>query len=437
LKLMPGRLRSLLDRALALLARVLVGTFFRDVEVLGRERIPRGVPLLLVANHVNSLIDPILVMGYLGVRPRILAKSTLWRHPVVAPLLLLAGAVPVYRHQDDADVSRNLDTFSRCRQTLADGATVLLFPEGRSHNHPHQLPLKTGAARIALDTEQKFPGRGLAIVPVGLTYEDKEHFGSRVLVFVGDPIPVAPYAETYERHGRTAVRELTARMADELGAVTISHGTWEEARLVERAASVLADDAPLSRRFSLRAQVMRERDVLLRQEPERARALEEAVAEYDRSLGALGLDEADLDPPAPPSAPGARGWKVLLVVPALVGVALNWLPFKVPGWLAAQISRTADEPATYKLLAALLTFPLFWSLEIATATALGGAGWALATAVAAPATGYAALVVFARARPRGPSAHLMEHERLLAELRAHRARLRDALLDATRPAATR
>jgi glycerol-3-phosphate O-acyltransferase / dihydroxyacetone phosphate acyltransferase len=435
---MPGRLRSLLDRALALLARVLVGTFFRDVEVLGRERIPRGVPLLLVANHVNSLIDPILVMGYLGVRPRILAKSTLWRHPVVAPLLLLAGAVPVYRHQDDADVSRNLDTFSRCRQTLADGATVLLFPEGRSHNHPHQLPLKTGAARIALDTEQKFPGRGLAIVPVGLTYEDKEHFGSRVLVFVGDPIPVGPYAETYARHGRTAVRELTARMADELGAVTISHGTWEEARLVERATSVLSDDAPpLSRRFSLRAQVMRERDVLLRQEPERARALEQAVAEYDRSLGALGLDEADLDPPAPASPSGARGWRVLLVVPALVGVVLNWLPFKVPGWLAAQISRTADEPATYKLLAALLTFPLFWSLEVATACALGGAPWGLATAVAAPATGYAALVVFARGRPRGRSSHLVEHERLLAELRAHRARLRDALVDATRPSLTR
>jgi glycerol-3-phosphate O-acyltransferase/dihydroxyacetone phosphate acyltransferase len=435
---MPRGPRSLLDSALAVLARVLVGTFFRDVEVLGRERIPRGVPLLLVANHVNSLIDPILVMGYLGVRPRILAKSTLWRHPVVAPLLLLAGAVPVYRHQDDADVSRNLDTFSRCRRTLADGATVLLFPEGRSHNHPHQLPLKTGAARIALDTEQKFPGRGLSIVPVGLTYEDKEHFGSRVLVFVGDPIPVAPYAETYARHGRTAVRDLTARMADELGAVTISHGTWEEARLVERAASVLSDQAPpLSRRFSLRAQVMRERDALLRQEPERARALELAVAEYDRSLAALGLDEADLEPPGALAAPGARGWRALLVVPALVGVALNWLPFKVPGWLAAQISRTADEPATYKLLAALLTFPLFWSLEVATAAALGGAPWALATAVAAPATGYAALVVFARGRPRGRSSRLRVHERLLDELRSHRLRLREALLDATRPRATR
>src|SRR5689334_7654614 len=117
-------LRRALDGALARLARLLIGLFFREVEVVGSERIPRGVPLLLVANHVNSLIDPILVMGYVGVRPRILAKSTLWRHPVVAPLLMLAGAVPVFRHQDDADVSKNHDTFSRCRETLAKGGTV-------------------------------------------------------------------------------------------------------------------------------------------------------------------------------------------------------------------------------------------------------------------------------------------------------------------------
>jgi len=122
-------------------------------------------------------------------------------------------------------------------------------------------------------------------------------------------------------------------------------------------------------------------------------------------------------------------------VPALVGVVLNWLPFKAPGWLAAQISRTADEPATYKLLAALLTFPLCWTLEVAIAAALGGPAWAVATAVAAPATGYAALLVFARGRARGRSAHLLEHERLLAELRAHRLRLRDALVGATQPPA--
>src|SRR5262245_21392546 len=216
-------MRRLLDGVLAGLARLLIGLFFRDVEVVGRERIPRGVPLLLVANHVNSLIDPILVMGYVGARPRILAKSTLWRHPVVAPLLVLAGAVPVYRHQDDADVAKNHDTFGRCRETLAEGGTVLLFPEGKSHNQPHQLPLKTGAARIVLEAESAHGPLGLQVVPDGLTYEAKERFGSRVLVFVGDPIPVGPFVDAYRAHPRAAVRDLTARMSDELEAVTVGH----------------------------------------------------------------------------------------------------------------------------------------------------------------------------------------------------------------------
>jgi 1-acyl-sn-glycerol-3-phosphate acyltransferase len=424
-------LRPFLDAAMARLARLLLGLFFRDVEVVGRERIPRGVPLLIVANHVNSLIDPILVMGYVGVRPRILAKSTLWRHPVVAPLLMLAGAVPVFRHQDDADVSRNLDTFGRCRETLAAGGTVLLFPEGRSHNQPHQLPLKTGAARIALETEARHGPRGLQVVPVGLTYEAKDRFGSRVLVFVGDPIAVAPFVEAYRTHARTAVRELTARMADELEAVTVSHGTWEEARLVDRAARVMADDTVLSHRFSLRAQVMREYFALRRSAPERAASLERAVAAYDRSLAALGLEEADLDAAPAVAAPGGRGLEALLVVPGLIGVALNWLPFRLPGWISERLSRTPDEPATTKLLGGLVFFPLFWILEATIAARLGGALWGAALLVLAPATGYASLVAFARGRPwRGP--RLDAHERLLAELRTQRARLREALAESTR-----
>lgn len=423
-------MRRLLDRAVAGLARLLIGVFFREVEVVGRERIPRGVPLLLIANHVNSLIDPILVMGYVGARPRILAKSTLWRHPVVAPLLLLAGAVPVYRHQDDADVSRNLDTFARCRETLAAGGNVLLFPEGRSHNQPHQLPLKTGAARIALETEAKHGPLGLQVVPVGLTYEAKERFGSRVLVFVGEPLPVAPFVEAYRERARGAVRDLTARMSDELQAVTVSHATWEEARLVDRAAGVIADDTVMSHRFTLRAQVLREYFALRQTAPERAASLEQAVAAYDRSLSELGIEEADLDAPREVAAPGGRGLEALLVVPGLIGLALNWLPFRLPGWISGRLSRTPDEPATTKLIGALAFFPLFWALEATIAARLGGPLWGLALLVLAPLTGYASLRAFSRGRPwHGP--RLDVHERLLAELRTQRRHLREALVSAT------
>jgi len=329
--------RGRLDGVLALLTRLTLRVFFRGIEVVGLARVPRGVPLLVVANHVNSLVDPLLILAFLGLRLRILAKSTLWRHPVMAPLLVVAGAVPVYRRQDGTDMRRNFDTFRRCRAVLAGGGAVLLFPEGTSHNQPYRLPLKTGAARIALETEACHGPLGLRIIPVGLRYEAKGEFRSRVLIQVGDPIDPAPERERYARHGRVSVQALTERIARALD-------------VVARYGEGLTDAAPSARKPAHRA---------------------------------------------------------LLAVPMAVGVALNWVPYRLPGWIAGRLSRAPDDPATYKLLAAMLTFPLVWALEALTAGALAGAAAGLAVALLAPLTGLAALLYWdrpgLRARAGGPA----------------------------------
>ena len=53
--------------------RLILRIFFRRVEVVGVKRLPLGHPMVLVANHVNSLIDPLFLLGSLPVRPRTLA----------------------------------------------------------------------------------------------------------------------------------------------------------------------------------------------------------------------------------------------------------------------------------------------------------------------------------------------------------------------------
>jgi hypothetical protein len=58
------------------------------------------------------------------------------------------------------------------------------------------------------------------VLPVGLVYEDKEHFRSRVLVQVGEPIDPAPDQAVYARAPREAVKSLTARIAAGLSSVT-------------------------------------------------------------------------------------------------------------------------------------------------------------------------------------------------------------------------
>jgi 1-acyl-sn-glycerol-3-phosphate acyltransferase len=410
--------------------------FFREVEVQGAERIPRGVPLMILANHVNNLIDPMLIMGFVGGRPRFLAKSTLWSHPIVAPLLVFIGAVPVYRSRDGAPVARNLETFARCREVLAQGGSIALFPEGGSHNEPAPLPLKTGAARIVLETLARDGAPGLRVIPVGLVYEDKERFRSRVLVHVGEPVDPAPHKDAYAQAPRAAVRALTARLAAGLSAVTAPFASWEEARLIDRAVDLAAEAEPgalrMSERWALWRSFVARYAVMEREDPERAGRLVGALRGYDEERRRLGLREWDLA-----SWPD-RGWRARLRdarewAAMTPGFLLNWVPFRLNALVSNRLTSSPDQPASYKVLGALLFFPLWWALEAAVAWALGGPLAAAAVVIAAPLAGALFLRVHDRRRfrPRAVGGAFAER----AALRDTRAALRRQIREVagTRP----
>jgi 1-acyl-sn-glycerol-3-phosphate acyltransferase len=75
-------------------ARGLVRTFFRRVEVVHGARVESGRPAVLVAGHRNGLVDGLVLMAALGRYPRFLGKSTLFHNPLLWPFLTLAGVVP-------------------------------------------------------------------------------------------------------------------------------------------------------------------------------------------------------------------------------------------------------------------------------------------------------------------------------------------------------
>ena len=51
--------------------------FFRTVSVQGIDRIPRSGPVLLISNHANAFVDPLLVLMSVQRRITLTAKSTL------------------------------------------------------------------------------------------------------------------------------------------------------------------------------------------------------------------------------------------------------------------------------------------------------------------------------------------------------------------------
>src|SRR5919108_4593856 len=181
-----------LYRLLRAVAGIALRWFYREVSVRHAERIPGGAtPLLLVVNHPNALVDALLV-GWAMPRPiTITAKATLFENPAVAWFLRYMGVVPLRRASDErrrraaagraADpagrapgIDRNTEAFRAILGRLEQGGAVLIFPEGKSHDEPALAPLRTGPARIALQAHDEGRVRSLAILPIGLVFEQKE-----------------------------------------------------------------------------------------------------------------------------------------------------------------------------------------------------------------------------------------------------------------------
>jgi len=164
--------------------------FWVRLECRGMEHLPDG-PAIVAANHL-SYFDPVCLGSCLheaGRKVQFLAKSELYRNPVLGWVLRGAQQIPVYRESRDA--AKALDAAVRA---LDRGATVVVYPEGTTTKNPDFSPLrpKNGVARLALLT-------GAPVVPVGqwgahLLFAQGRigpfRRGIRVVMSAGPPLPM-------------------------------------------------------------------------------------------------------------------------------------------------------------------------------------------------------------------------------------------------------
>src|SRR5262245_58608434 len=85
---------------LLFLFRRIARIYFREIDVAGDVPKPDTSGRLFAANHVNALVDPILVLTQAPCAISPIAKSTLWKIPGLKWLLETAEAVPIVRRRD-------------------------------------------------------------------------------------------------------------------------------------------------------------------------------------------------------------------------------------------------------------------------------------------------------------------------------------------------
>jgi 1-acyl-sn-glycerol-3-phosphate acyltransferase len=372
------------------------------------ESVPGRGPVLLVANHPNSLLDPMLVAAAARRPVRFLAKAPLFSDFKTAWLVKGAGAIPVYRRADDpGQMDRNLDAFRAVHSALADGAAVGIFPEGLSHSEPALAPLKTGAARIALGGAI-LAGTAFPIIPLGLVFRRKDVFRSEVVVLTGRPI-VWHDLGTSGPDDPDAVHDLTARIEEGLKHVTVNLERWQDRPLVDCAVrvweaerGVAANPGERVMRLEATARVLAE--VRRREEPEAA-ALAADVERHRWRLERLRLRPADLA--ADTRMAQAIRWTVhrthLLLPPAalvaVAGLVLFYPPYRMTGWLVGRVRLREDERSTWKLLVGIGVYAAWGAVLVALGAVFRGGWAALGLLLGLPAVGMIGLSV--RERWRG------------------------------------
>jgi 1-acyl-sn-glycerol-3-phosphate acyltransferase len=387
------------------------------------ERVPATGPVLLVANHPNSLLDPVLVSAAARRPVRFLAKVPLFADRKVGWLIRASGAIPVYRRVDNPEaMDGNVDTFRAAHAALAQGAVIGVFPEGHSHSEPGITALKTGAARIALGALARHP-EPFPIVPIGLVFRHKDVFRSEALAVIGRPVDWSDFAGRTPQD-REAVRDLTGRIDGAMRQVTINLERWEDQPLVDCAEAVWqaewAGDTDPARKVE-RLVVATSLLSHIRSAPHpRASALLDDVARHCRQLARLRVTPGDLAVDVRLRASlrwGLRRFYLVgapAFVVALAGLAVFWLPNQVTGRVAAALRPDVDQRSTFKLLIGMAVY-LMWIGFLA--LLMGAAKGVLAgavTVVAVPAIG----LVGRRTRERWRGA--LKDARRFFRLRARR-----------------
>ena len=154
-----------------------------NVRVEGRENLDPAKTYIFVGNHA-SMIDIFSFQGYIAHDFRWIAKEELFSIPLFGAAMRAVDFIPINRSHG----RQAIKSLNNAAQRIAEGSSVILFPEGTRSVNGRLQPFKTGAIMLAIKA-------GVEVVPVGFngTYQalpkDKRlSRGGKVVLRIGEPL---------------------------------------------------------------------------------------------------------------------------------------------------------------------------------------------------------------------------------------------------------
>ncbi len=150
-------------------------------QLIGRENIPKKDSFIMVANH-GSLLDPPLLGHALGRNISFMAKSELFKIPLLGFIIKACGAYPVKRGIADKTTIK-----TACKK-LSDDNCIGIFIDGTRQKNGRVNKPKQGAALLAFKNQK-------LLLPVAIVNSHRLikfkfciPFFSKIVIKVGKPL---------------------------------------------------------------------------------------------------------------------------------------------------------------------------------------------------------------------------------------------------------
>ncbi len=179
------------------------------VEVSGLENLDLQQPYFFAANH-QSLLDAVVLYDALPVPLLFIVKEELRRVPLLGWYMSAMGMIYIRRRQR----RQSLVAMQLCARRIAEGRSILIFPEGTRSKDGKLGPFKPGAFVAPIDA-------GAPVVPVAIdgTARILPAGGfrvrpGRIRLAVGRPIATAGLERRDRRDLAGQVREQIVELLD-------------------------------------------------------------------------------------------------------------------------------------------------------------------------------------------------------------------------------
>ena len=364
--------------------------FYGDFIVLGKENIPKEGPVIFAPNHLNALMDALAVqvVSPENYSTTFLARADLFRNKSLARFLHSIKIMPAFRIRDGIEnLGKNTDIFDQCVEILKSNNALGIMPEGNQELERKIRPLVKGIFRIAFPAQQKIgDSKSVKIIPIGIDYEDFIKFGKNIIVNIGQAIDVQEYIKSYNSNPAVALNEIKKRLKTELENLTVHLDTNDFYSCFETSVYV-ANNAMLLKmglednkinRFKARCETGKILVETEKKSRDKILKLNELCKKLNSELDELNFRIKDIShQPAGKTTLILKSVALLFSLPVFIlGFMFNFLPFFTPLFLTRGMKvKFPGFLSSIYYGASILTFPIFYLLQILILTSVLSTPW--------------------------------------------------------------